>query len=364
MTSVRLNTSAQIICDLSTDLVANAKHQGTMHGNEASTDVAHAVLWSGIIGAARHLAKRQPQPPKQRPMVVQLKPGSTAQMPVYFIGAGILEFHIAPLISSYHPVLAVEIPWPSKWHDAAIRGDVEASPTLKEMVAPYASAIHAHAGSTPCVIVGYSFHGLMGFEAAHQIQELGGKVEMVMLLDAPAQYPAAHCIAWQKLREVWRLPSTFSSDGQSLASTLASSWSILRWTLYKTGTVVKERILLLALGSQGRLTTRLDTLGRPLRWRLIELLYRNALQSYDLRPLDCRGVVFRSDRNEDCPGGNIDYSLGWNSLFRTGLQIIQVTGGHVTMWQSPHDTNLAREFSNVLNTTKPLHREPRSDAFF
>ena len=283
-------------------------------------------------------------------MVVQLKL-STAQMPVYFIGAGIHEIHIAPLISSDHSVFAIEIPWPSEWHDAAIKGDVEASPTLKEMAALYASALHAHAGSTPSVIIGYSFQGLIGFEAAHQIQELGGKVEVVMLLDTPAQYPSAHCIAWQKLQEVWRRPSRSISDRQSLKSLTSravTSWSILRWTLHETKRVVKERILL-ALGSRGRLTTRLDTLGRPLRWRLIERLYRNALRLYVVRPLDCHGVVFRSNRNEDCPGGNIDYSLGWGSLFRTGLQIIQVTGGHDTMWQSPHDINLAREMSDVLN---------------
>lgn len=359
----KLNSGA--IRDASTDALAEGKGQVTMREASApvSTDVAHAILWSGIIGAARYLAKRrQPRLPKQHSTVAELKSG-TCQMPVYFIGSGIYEIHIASLISSCHPVFAVEVPWPSEWHEAAIKGDVEALPTLKEMVAPYAVTLHAHAGSTPCVIVGYSFQGLIGFEAAHQLKELGGKVELVMLLDAPAQYPAAHCIAWQKLHEVWRHPSKFLPDGQglqSLASRLASSWSILRWTLYRTASVVKDRILL-ALGSQGQLSTRLDTLGRPLRWRLIKRLYTNALRSYDLRPLNCRGVVFRSDRNEDCPGGSIDYSLGWNSLFYKGLQIVQVTGGHDTMWQWPHDTNLAREISNVLNTTMTLHRVPRGE---
>jgi thioesterase domain-containing protein len=316
----------------------------------ASTDVAHAILWSGIIGAARHLGRRQPQPPRQRPAVVQLKQG-TAPLPVYFIGAGIHEIHIAPLISSYHPVFAVEIPWPSEWHEAAIKGDIEASPTLEEMVSPYASALHAHVGSTPCVIIGHSFQGLMAFETAHQIQQRGGKVEMVMLLDAPAQYPAAHTIAWRKLREVWGLSSAFTSEAQSsrsFASRLASSWSILGWTTCELGTLVKERVLL-ALGNQGRLTTRLDTLGRPLHWRPIERLYRNALRSYELRPLDCRGVLFRSDRSEDCPGGNIDYGLGWNGLFYSGLQIIERAAGHLTMFQSPHDVDLAREISDVLS---------------
>ena len=222
----------------------------------ASTDVAHAVLWSGIIGAARHLAKRQPQPLKKRSMVVQLKL-STAQMPVYFIGAGMRQIHIAPLISSDHSVFAIEIPWPSEWHDAAIQGDVEASPTLKRNGGPVRVGVTRSCWLNSQCDYRLLLPGLIGFEAAHGIQELGGKVEVVMLLDTPAQYPSAHCIAWQKLQEVWRRPSRSISDRQSLKSLTSravTSWSILRWTLHETKRVVKERILL-ALGSRGRLTT-------------------------------------------------------------------------------------------------------------
>jgi thioesterase domain-containing protein len=317
-----------------------------------ATDQARAALWTGIIGAAKHLGKRQPPPAARRPTVVQLKQGG-AGTPVYFIGAGLFEFHIAQLMSSQHPVFGVEIAWPAQWRDAAVRGDIHGCPHLPQMVAPYVAALHAHAGATPCVIMGYSFHGSMAFEAAHQLQERGGNVAMVILLDAPAQYPATHRVAMQKLREVWKRAPRSAASGRTSPSPLSrlqSTGSILRWTVYEVAKSLKGRFLHWAVRDPGKLTIKLDTLGRPLHWQLIERLYAHSLRAYELHPLDCRGAVFRADRAEDCPGGDVDDSLGWSGLFGKGLQIVQLTGDHIAiMRQPPHDQGLARDISDLLD---------------
>jgi thioesterase domain-containing protein len=326
----------------------NLENSATTISARTATDEARAALWTGIIGAAKHLGKREPLPAARRPTVVQLKQGSAAT-PVYFIGAGLFEFHIAQLMSSEHPVFGVEIAWPAEWHDAVIRGDIHGCPHLPQMVAPYVAALHAHAGATPCVIMGYSFHGSMAFEAAHQLQERGGNVDMVILLDAPAQYPAAPRVAWQKLREVWKRtarPTASDRTSPSLLARLQSTAAILYWALYEVAKGLKGRFR----RDPGKLTIKLDTLGRPLHWQLIERLYAHSLRSYELHPLDCRGAVFRADRAEDCPGGDVDDSLGWGGLFGKGLQIVQVTGNHITMMrQPPHDHGLACDISELLD---------------
>lgn len=333
----------------------------------SSIDEAHAALWTTIVGAAKHLAKRQPLPTAQRPTVVQLKPG-TAETPVYFLGAGLFEFHVAQLMPSQHPVFAVEIPWPAQWHDAAAKNDVRASPTLQQMVAPYVAALHAHAGSAPCVIAGYSFHGSMAFEAARQLHARGGKVELVMLLDAPAEYPPAHRLAWRKLQEVWRGAPELAPVGDpapSAAARLKCTSAILRWTVRELRKNLKAGFLLWAMGDPGTLTMKVDTLGRPLHWRLVERVYANSLRSYRLLANDCRGVLFRADRAEDCPGGTADYSLGWSGLFSKGLDVIQVSGDHNSMMrEAPHNRNLAREMSEVLERclAKPPQRAPSAAA--
>jgi thioesterase domain-containing protein len=328
----------------------------------ASSDAARAAVWTGILGAAKHLGKRAPLPLRQRPTVVQLRQG-TSETPVYFIGAGLYELNTAQMMPPQHSIFAAEIAWPAPWHDAAARNDTNATPVLEDMVVPYVTALREHSGSTPCVIVGYSFHASMAFEIAHQLLDKGGQVDLVMLLDAPAEYPLPHWIAWKNLRDTW-MPNA-SEHSASNASRFAVTLSIVRWTLAVTGRFLMRRFVESALRDPGELTTKLDTLGRPMHWPLINRLYDNSLRSYRLRRLDCRGVLFRADRSEDCPSANVDYSLGWGDLFGKGLDIIQVTGDHYTMMREhPHDQNLAREMSAALDRhcAKPAQRATDSPA--
>jgi thioesterase domain-containing protein len=315
--------------------------------SSAMTDEARAAVWTGNLGAAKHLGKKAPPPLRQRPTVVQLRQG-TSDTPVYFIGAGLYELHVAQLMPPQHSIFAAEITWPAAWHDAAAKNETDATPVLEDMVVPYVTALRAHAGDKPCVIAGYSFHASMAFEIAHQLLDKGSKVDLVMLLDAPAEYPLPHKIAWKNLRDTW-MPGAGECPA-SIASRFAVSLSIVRWTLAVAGRFLKRRFVESALRDPGELTTKLDTQGRPMHWPLINRLYDNSLRSYKLRRLDCRGVLFRADRSEDCPALHLDLSLGWADLFGKGFEIVQVTGDHYTMMrEQPHDQLLAQEMSDVLD---------------
>jgi thioesterase domain-containing protein len=326
---------------------AYSQNEATPGLSQAASEEARAALWTGIIGAAKHIGKREPLQAARRPLVVQLKLG-VATTPVYFIGAGLFEFHLAQLISSEQSVYAVEIAWPSAWHDAAIANDTASCPTLEQLAGAYAAAIRAHAGASPCVLIGYSFNGNIAFEAAHQLQMLGNKVETVILLDTPAEYPSWYNAAWKSLCETWRRGSHLQAP--RFVTKLANSWPVATWAFYEIGKLAKQRFLLAVMGHPGKLTTKLDSQGRPLHWQLIERIYANSLRNYQLRRLRSHGVVFRADRTEDCPTPTPDYALGWSELFDDGLDVVQMSGGHKTMiQQSPHDLQLAREMSHVLD---------------
>ncbi len=268
----------------------------------AATDKARAALWAQIIGTAKHLRKRDAPQTARQPLVLELKQG-VAATPVYFIGAGLFEFHLAGLISSEQAIYAVEITWPSEWHDAAVRNNVATCPPLEELVARYTTLIHAHAGTSPCVLIGYSFNGNIAFEAAHQLQALGTRVERVMLLDCPPEYPVWHLAARRSLGQIW---NSRASASQSFAEKLKTSGQVTGWTLVAAAKAAKQSFLWHAIGDPGLLTTKLDTLGRPLHWRLIERLYDHSLRNYRIRPLDSHGVLFRADRAEDCPSPVVD----------------------------------------------------------
>ena len=315
--------------------------------HHTSTDEAREALWTGILGTAKQLGRRKWSPIKPLSSVFQLREGA-AKTPVYFIGSRQFEFHLARLMCSERSIFGIDTLWPSAWRKAAAKNDIEALPTLEQFVAPYAAALSMHARSSSCVLVGHSFSGLMAFEAAHQLNEQGGKVEMVILLDAEAKYPAPRQLAWQQLQKDWgRAPHLRLTDrtSQSIASRLGDSWSIIWWLLKKEMGQLERRLV----RHQGKLTTRLDDLGFPWHLGMVERVYSNALRTYRLRCLDCSGVLFRADSRDEGPVRFLDDSLGWDNLFRRGLEIIQVTGDHFTMMQQkPHDLALAQAVSKVL----------------
>jgi len=119
------------------------------------------------------------------------------------------------------------------------------------------------------------------------------------------------------LRETWMLGA--DERAASIASRFAISLSIVRWTLAAAGGSIKRHLIESAWRDPGELTTKLDTLGRPMRWPLMKQLYDNSLRSYKLRRLDCRGVLFRADRAEDCPALNADHSPRLARSVRQGI---------------------------------------------
>jgi thioesterase domain-containing protein len=308
-----------------------------------STDEARELLWTRILGTAKQLGRREWRPTKSLPPVFQLREGA-AETPVYFIASQQFEFHLAQLMCSERSIFGVEVPWPSAWHKAAAKNDIAALPTMDQLVAPYTAALSMHARSSSCVLAGHSFSGLMAFEAAHQLNEKGIKVEMVILLDAPAQYPAPHQLAWQQLQNDWGRAPLTDRTSRSIGSRLRCSWSIIWWLLKKKMGQLRRGLL----RDRGKLTTRLDDLGVPWHVGIRDRLYSNALRTYRLRCLDCSGVLFRADSDEE-PVQLLDGSLGWDNLFGRGLEIIQVTGNHLTMMQQkPHDLTLAQAMDKLL----------------
>ena len=140
---------------------------------------------------------------KRSSAVISMQEG-TAAPSVYFIYAGPDEFRLAHLMGEGRSVFGIESPWPLAWRNAAASNETSALPTMEQMVAPYAAALSAHTRSSPCVLAGYSFAGLMAFEAAHQIQGQGGKVDLVLLIDSVAKFQTPYQAAWHQLRQDWK----------------------------------------------------------------------------------------------------------------------------------------------------------------
>jgi thioesterase domain-containing protein len=278
-------------------------------------------------------------PIDERVTVVQLQVGS-GELPVYFINAGPIEIRLAQTMGVGHSIFAIEMPWPLSWYDAAANNKTAVLPTMEQMVAPIVAALSAHVRSSPCVLAGYSFGGVMAFEAAHQLQSLGGKVEMVMVLDAGVKRATPLYKARAKLRKGWKhtLDEMRAERSVDLIGSLRGAWLTFWWILVK-GTKRIFRFF-------GRLSSELSSLTSLEQSVLLQL---KVLKSYKLRVLDCHGVLFRADAIGEKYPREGDDSLGWKGLFTKGLEIVPMTGNHFSMVQDEmHRLTLARKMIEVI----------------
>jgi thioesterase domain-containing protein len=309
-----------------------------------STDEARAAIWSRLLNVSRHLNGRPSISRQRLPSIIPLRKGPTKN-PLYFIGYGLWELRLAELICSDHSIFAIDVPWASAWRIAALEKRKPALPTMQALVAPYMSVLNAHAHFSPCLLAGVSFNGLMAFELAHQLQKYGGKVRAVMLLDSKSKYPRPASIWWEKLKQDWN--QTNGVQAFSMAGEETSSFATLQWMCVSEFKHLWRQFKA-ARGQLGELTVIADDFGKPLPWAVVERIYANAANRYYLECLDSHGILFRANPSNDRPARVLDGSLGWRDLFRSGLEVVQVTGDHLTMMQTPHNLTLAREMSEVL----------------
>jgi thioesterase domain-containing protein len=312
------------------------------------TDEAHAALWKRMLAVAKHLRDQRSSPVSQPSPIVQMRHGS-GEVPVYWIEPDLDGLKLGQLITSSNPIYAIEILWPSAWYDLAAKNETEGLPTVEQIVAPYVAAIKAHTRFSRCVLGGHSFGGVMAFEAARQLRLLDIGAEAIFLFDAAAVYPSSHEAAWQKLKETWS-PAAEAHNTKSTANRLASSLWTLRWLLGFKWRGLGLFITSALTRSPGRLTTRLDDMGNPITWPRIQYVYDTAMNSYRMSQLDCRGVLFRAESRQDNTGSrSLESHLGWDGLFRKGLEIVSVPGDHMSMLRQPHANALAREMSLILS---------------
>ena len=105
--------------------------------------------------------------------VAKLQEGGDVS-PLYFIGSNLSVFRVAQLMGFGRKIFAVNAAWPSAWREAAVRNKTSALPTMEQLLAPDVARLRCHAGSSnQCALAGFSFGGVLAFEAAHQLRGAG-----------------------------------------------------------------------------------------------------------------------------------------------------------------------------------------------
>ena len=296
------------------------------------------------------------------PQVVQLQFGSTG-LPLYIVGAGPAEHRLAELLSENRAVFAIDAPMPVEWHRAITAEDQARLPTIEQLGAYFCDVLHAHAGRSPCVIAGYSLGGKIAFEAAHALRRAGGDVGLVLLVDArasgwsgPIRGPV-----WQSFRRIWRgdTKETDSDPPYSavLNASLTDSWRLLVGLTAGVPQKLKGRLRSVKnrFSREDHPSGLFDKEGKPVDQRTIDRLAHLAGRVWQPRPLYASGVLFRTKFPGEEMLPDHDFTNGWGELFDRGLEIIQISGDHVSMVGDENITGLAREINSALDRYDTEH---------
>jgi amino acid adenylation domain-containing protein len=265
-------------------------------------------------------------------------------LPLYFIGAGPVENRIAQLIGGDRAIFAVDMPIPAEWRQAITTMDRSSLPTFGQLGDLYADALLKHVGSSPCIVVGYSFSGKVAFEATRAMQRAMGNVAFVLLVDAYSWSGLTRGTVRQVLSLIWSNALDESAKNRSHTKRLSAAVGALRllwWLLVQAPRVVNARVR-----KNRRPTSMVDSEGMPIDQSVINRLSRVIGRYYNPQPLDASGVLIRAKLPHEEILPQVDLTNGWRGLFTRGLEVVQLTGNH---WSIVSNEQSAIELGKQIN---------------
>ncbi|MBE9188793.1 amino acid adenylation domain-containing protein [Gloeocapsopsis crepidinum LEGE 06123] len=210
---------------------------------------------------------------------------------------------------------------------------------IEAMARYYIQAIQTVQPHGPYFLGGWSFGGLVAFEMAQQLTQLGHEVALLAILDTPAPIPAnqpslSHSLKLLLKTAIWStLP--FLLDYSAIVTNLTRrrrhNW-FSRWQWLAIANLIPEE-------SQLRLVD--ESAIAP----MLRIYYANSQAAYRYAPQNYpkRITLFKTDDSSH----QKDLTLGWSQLAKV-IQVHQVPGNHLSMLKQPHVQTLAQQLQQYL----------------
>jgi thioesterase domain-containing protein len=207
--------------------------------------------------------------------------------------------------------------------------------TVEAMAARYVAALREVQPAGPYLLGGWSLGGVVAYEMALQLREMGETIELLALIDAHAPMPAA----------------SLSEDGDlALLASFAQNLGLPLEQLPLTAAEVKgmspdERMALVVEQARRFRVLPPDYEAGQLA-QLFRLFSRHvrALMRYTPRSYDGCLTLYRVAREE----ANGQDALGWRGLALRGVKVRDIPGTHFTALREPHVVELAARLAEDL----------------
>ncbi|WP_045055626.1 non-ribosomal peptide synthetase [Aliterella atlantica] len=205
--------------------------------------------------------------------------------------------------------------------------------SIEEMAACYIKAMRQVQAQGPYQIGGWSFGGLLAFEMAQQLQQLGEKVSLLAIIDTRSPISANQPSFWAG----WSFLVTTAT--RSIYPFLLDYWSIISDRFPKS---LKRKTISSLLPQE----TKLRMLDELTVHRLLQVFAANSRATLKYVPQKYSGAIalFTSNSFKD----KHDPTLGWSQIAASGVEVHNIPGNHLSMLKQPHIQVLAEKLYQYL----------------
>lgn len=210
--------------------------------------------------------------------------------------------------------------------------------SIEQTAAAYVRNLLAIQSQGPYRLAGYSFGGVVAHEMACQLQNMGHEVTFLGMFDT--HNPAAPARAYsplERLRVFWQ-----DNGGQPLGSRLGGLKDRIGEGL-RTHRRVKAEL------RAARTSGPADAYSDLRRVQVREENWR-AMSDYRPRSFAGRITLFKTSHANDKVERPADY--GWAPVAKSGLDIISVTGHHLSLFAPEHIGTLASALTQALGRSE------------
>jgi amino acid adenylation domain-containing protein len=277
---------------------------------------------SPTVASMAALIERRDAAPEWHPVVAVNASGSRVPLVCFHpVGGNVLCYRgLADALGADQPVYMVQ--------SYGLEEGQTLYPTVEAMTAAYLSAMRGVVPTGPVALAGWSFGGLLAWEAASQLQRNGADVRAVVVLDGVAVPDVVRELLQKDESEY--LAALFDEMGMIDAATL------------RPLTPDQRLDLILERAKGGHFLP--DGMDRAGMRRLMSLFQNNGLAAvrYRPRPLEGKLLLVRPKAaSKQAPGVPGDPLNGWGPLASAGVTLRWMEGTHGQMLQQPWLDQLA-----------------------
>ncbi len=218
-------------------------------------------------------------------------------------------------------------------------GKIEAS-SIEDTAAAYLRVLQASQPAGPYRLAGYSFGGVVAHEMACQLEKAGHQVEFLGLFDTHNPTAAARSYSLpERLRVFWQ---------QNSEAPFWNRITRVRSRFFEgiqTNRRVKNEL------RAARTTGPAEAYSDLRRVQVREENWR-AMQAYRPGPFGGRITLFKTSTINDKVERPADY--GWAGVAGDGLDIISVSGEHLTLFAQENVGHLATALTTAIRNPRPV----------